>query len=201
MQDYVMHDQPAITHTASFPYPHGIYRSLLRLPLLFYRLGLGWLMDINQVMVLTTLGRVSGQPRHTPIEYRVHGSKLYVVSAWGQQPNWYQNLLAEPRVTLQCGGRIISAQAQVVENTGEALRVLHLFRKRAPLIYDALISRLTEQDITTRTLPDVSSQFTIVRFDPLPGLPLLPPLAADWRRLPLLAALLLGLLWLWLRRK
>lgn len=164
------------------PYPIGIYRVLMRLPVWLYRLGLGRLVNLISIMVLTTRGRISGLPRHTPIEYRIHGRKIYVISAWGTRPHWFQNLQADPIVTLRLGGHVFAAQARGVSNTGEALRVLYLFRKRAPAFYDALIARLSEQErITTRTLPDVSDRFTIVRFDPLETEPALPTVPSDWR--------------------
>ncbi len=180
--------------TPSFPYPRGAGRWLLRLPLAFYRLGLGDTLDSLHVMILGTVGRVSAQPRYTPIEYRRHGSKLYVVSAWGEQPQWYKNLLATPDVLVQQGSRSYSACAQVVTNSGEALRVLRLFRRRAPVVYDPLIARLSDSDqIDERTLPDIAHTITIVRLDPQPGDPPVPPIRAD-RGWMLLSALVLAVI-------
>jgi deazaflavin-dependent oxidoreductase (nitroreductase family) len=162
------------------PYPQGVGRWLTRFPLLLYRLGLGDFLNAARILVLTTRGRKSGLPRHTPIEYRQHGSKIYIVSAWGTRPHWYQNLLVHARVTVQQGRRQLSANAQVVTNSGEALRALHLFRRTAPFYYDTLIARLSNrQDIAPRTLPDIAKQITIVRLTPEPDAPTLPPLPAN----------------------
>ncbi len=131
-------------------------------------------------MILGTVGRVSGLPRYTPVEYRRHGSKLYLISAWGDQPHWYRNLLTTPDVLVQQGSRSYSACAQVVTNSGEALRVVRLFRNRAPFVYDPLIARLSDSDqVDERTLPDIAQTITIVRLDPQPGAPLVPPIRAD----------------------
>ncbi len=184
----------------SFPYPRGIGRWLLRLPLLLYRLGLGAPLNAAHIMILGTVGRLSDQPRYTAIEYRRHGSKLYVISAWGRQPHWYKNLVATPDVLVQQGRRAFSASAEVVTNSGEALRVVRLFRRRAPFVYDPLIARLSDQDqVDERTLPEAAQAITIVRFDPKPGDPLVPPLLADraWilptaLALTLIAALVIG---------
>ncbi len=166
--------------TPSLPYPRGAGRWLLRLPLTFYRLGLGDALNALHIMILGTVGRVSGQPRYTPIEYRRHGSKLYLVSAWGDQPHWYKNLLATPNVLVQQGSHAYGACAQIVTNSGEALRVLRLFRNRAPFVYDPLIARLSDREqIDERTLPDIAHTITIVRLDPQPDVPPIPPIRAD----------------------
>ena len=65
-------------------------------------------------------------------------------------------------------------------NPGEALRVLRLFRNRAPFVYDPLIARLSDREqIDERTLPDIAHTITIVRLDPQPGAPPVPPIRAD----------------------
>ncbi len=162
------------------PYPKGIYRQLVRLPLGLYRLGLGEVMDTLGILVLTTRGRSSGLPRHIPIDYRVHGSKIYLVSAWGTHPDWFQNLQQTRIVTVRRGEHIFSARAHVVDNTGEVLRVLHLFRKRAPVFYDALIAKLASiENVNSRILPDISNQFTVVRLEPLTTMPEMPSINND----------------------
>jgi deazaflavin-dependent oxidoreductase (nitroreductase family) len=167
---------------AGFPYPNRVTRSLLRAPIWLYRAGLGSLLNVMHIMVLTTRGRKSDLPRHTAIEYRAHGRKVYVVSIWGGQPDWFQNLLINPLVSLRLGARQLSAEAQIVTEAGEALRVLNLFRKTAPVVYDAVLTRLsTEQSVSLQNLPEISSQFTIVRFEPIPGRLVLPTVQADWR--------------------
>jgi deazaflavin-dependent oxidoreductase (nitroreductase family) len=158
------------------PYPDRVGRWLLRLPLLIYQLGLGDVANAARIMVLTTRGRKTGLPRHTPIEYRRHGSKIYVVSVWGEQPHWYQNLRAHEPVTVQQGHSQFSARAQLVTNSGEALLVLHLFRRANPLVYDAILRRMSErEDIAPRTLPEITDQIVIVRLMPEPGASDLPP--------------------------
>lgn len=182
------------------PYPTGFYRLLYRMPLTLYRLGLGGLLNLASIMVLTTRGRSSGLPRYTPIEYRPHGSKIYAVSGWGERPNWVRNLTADPNVCLRQGQRAFAARAQVVEDSSEALRVLHLFRKRAPAFYDSLIARTSgEAEVNNRTLPDVSRQLTIVRFDSAPDAGDLPAIQADLKWV-WLVALLAGVVLALLRR-
>jgi deazaflavin-dependent oxidoreductase (nitroreductase family) len=160
-------------------------RWLLNLPLLLYRLGLGPLMDRVHLMVLSTWGRHSGMPRHTAIEYRAHGSKVYVVSAWGRRAQWYRNLQVQPVVRLRRGWRSYSAQATVVTDPGEALRALQLFRNTSPVIYDTVLAYLSNREsVNAHTLGEVARHFTIVRLDPSTETPGPPPIRAD-------------LVWLW----
>lgn len=152
-----------------FPYPQGLIRAVLRLPILIYRMGLGRVYGLVPLLILTTRGRRSGQPRYAALEFRRHGSKFYVVSMWGEHPQWYQNLLASPLAALRYGKERHNVRAAMVDDPHEALRVLNLFRKTAPAIYDPLITRLSaETNISPRKLPDISHQFTIVRLDPIP---------------------------------
>ena len=183
-----------VQSVSAIPYPNLVTRKLLRLPIWMYRAGLGWLMNLLQIMVLTTEGRKTGLPRHTAIEFRAHGRKLYVVSAWGERPDWYRNLLANPSVSLFQGNNRFSAQAQPVTDSSEALRVLNLFRKTAPARYDAIMSLMSTRDtVSMDNLPDISGEFTIVRFDPVPGRLLLPTVPTDrrWVWPAVLAGLLL----------
>lgn len=172
------------------PYPNGIFRHLLRLPIWFYRLGLGSLMNFIHIMVLTTRGRTTGIPRHTAIEYRAHGSKIYVVSAWGSRPQWYQNLLVNPIVSLRQGKRSFKASAHKVDDPDEALRALYLFRKTAPVIYDPVLARLSSENaINGKTLPNVSHEFTVVRLDPEDSAEHLPTVTEDLKAFWLIALL------------
>lgn len=166
------------------PYPVGLLRVVMRMPLVFFRLGLADLLNALHLLVLTTRGRKSGQPRRVAIEYRRHGSKIYLISGWGERPDWYQNLLADPLATVQAGRKSISVLADPVDDPAEALRVVNLFRRNAPARYDAVLSRLIDSGVNARNLPEVSPHFTILRLSIIPDEPALPGLQADW-------------LWLW----
>lgn len=170
-----MNRQPLI------PYPSGVGRWLLRLPVLFYRLGLGDLVNAVHIMILGTRGQKTGLPRYTSIEYRRHGSKIYIVSAWGERPHWFGNLQKTPDVLVQQGRKHFAARASAVTNPGEALRVLHLFRRRAPFVYDPIIARLSAREkVDERSLPEVSHEITIVRLDPLKEVPKIDPLPVNY---------------------
>lgn len=87
---------PALT----VPYPDDpAMRALFRAPLLLYRLGLGPLVG-QLFMVVTTTGRKSGLPRRAMVEYQRYGDKKVAIAAWPDS-DWYRNLQADPRATIQ----------------------------------------------------------------------------------------------------
>ncbi len=58
----------------------------------------------NDMLLLTTTGRASGHPHTVPLLYFEDGSDLIVIASWGgrpKNPDWYLNLVADPRVTVQ----------------------------------------------------------------------------------------------------
>jgi deazaflavin-dependent oxidoreductase (nitroreductase family) len=68
----------------------------------------------RNLLLLTTTGRVSGEPRTSPMMYvRVDGRLLVIASNAGAaaHPQWYRNLLAEPRVHVEVGAESYDATA------------------------------------------------------------------------------------------
>jgi len=162
------------------PYPQGVTRWLLRSPVLLYRLGLGALANRVHIMILVTRGRKSGLPRYTPVEYRTHGSKMYILSGWGERAHWVQNAHEHPSVVTQQGSATTSACAEIVTNEGEALRALRLFRRPAPSVYDAIIAHRTGRDkADEHDLIDIARRVTVVRLEPHAVTSDLPPLQPD----------------------
>ncbi|GAA3828709.1 nitroreductase family deazaflavin-dependent oxidoreductase [Streptomyces coacervatus] len=80
------------------------------------RKGGGKLMGMD-ALVLTTVGRKSGEPRETPVGWfpGKDGSWIVVASAAGaaKNPAWYYNLAAHPdRVQVQIGSRKVEVTAE-----------------------------------------------------------------------------------------
>jgi deazaflavin-dependent oxidoreductase (nitroreductase family) len=67
------------------------------------------------VLLLTTKGRHSGEPRTTPVAYDRIGDDFLVLASNGgaaEHPGWYRNLAKEPRVEVQVMGEVFPAQAR-----------------------------------------------------------------------------------------
>ena len=72
----------------------------------------------RRMLLLTTTGAKSGQPRTSPVAYVSDGERLVVVGSNGGteiHPNWYHNLLAHPQVTVEVGSETFDATAVVAQ--------------------------------------------------------------------------------------
>jgi deazaflavin-dependent oxidoreductase (nitroreductase family) len=72
----------------------------------------------NTLLLLTTTGAKSGQPRIRALTYLADGERLFVFAAKGgapTAPDWYHNLIAHPSVTVEVGTERFEATAAVLE--------------------------------------------------------------------------------------
>jgi deazaflavin-dependent oxidoreductase (nitroreductase family) len=106
--------------------PKGLFRFIVRYPVLYYRLGLHWLVS-RQVLLLTTTGRRSGLKRLVPVDYEEEDGTYYVVPNQGTQSTWYRNLVAHPEVTIQVGRKRMEAIATPVTDLNLKAHVLRRF--------------------------------------------------------------------------
>jgi deazaflavin-dependent oxidoreductase (nitroreductase family) len=68
----------------------------------------------SRLLLLTTTGARSGQPRTVPLAYTVAGDRLVVIAANAgapRHPDWYHNLVANPAVTVELGRECFTARA------------------------------------------------------------------------------------------
>jgi deazaflavin-dependent oxidoreductase (nitroreductase family) len=66
------------------------------------------------ILLLTTEGRSSGEPRTTPLIHRTDGDRWVVVASKGgspANPSWYENLRANPEATIQVRDEEIPVRA------------------------------------------------------------------------------------------
>lgn len=70
----------------------------------------------REILLLTTVGAKSGQPRLSPLAYVSDGSpdRLVVFASHmgsAHHPGWYHNLVANPEVTVEVGTETFAARA------------------------------------------------------------------------------------------
>jgi deazaflavin-dependent oxidoreductase (nitroreductase family) len=78
----------------------------------------GGYWDGRDLLLLTTVGRKSGREHTTPVVFTRGDDRLLVYASKGgapTHPDWYLNLLAEPRVTLEIGADRYRAIATPLE--------------------------------------------------------------------------------------
>lgn len=148
---------------AIYPRREGA-QQFFRLPFLLWRLGLGPLVG-RVILILTTTGRRSGQPRRAALEYHRMNGKKYAVSAFGARAEWYRNLLADPHATIQSadgGERVVVRR---VSDDQELIDVFRVFMRRDPPITRWYLNSLGIQPEVESILANKES-IHLLRFDP-----------------------------------
>jgi deazaflavin-dependent oxidoreductase (nitroreductase family) len=77
--------------------------------------GYDWLRGTS-ILILTTTGRKTGEPRQKALIYRPYGDAYLVVASKGGSdtpPEWFRNLQADPDVQVQIKGDRFAAHARV----------------------------------------------------------------------------------------
>ena len=82
----------------------ALLRPIFKLPLVFYRLRLGFLFG-HRFLILTHTGRKSGKVRRTilaVLSYDAQTREIKAVSAW-KSSEWYKNIKAAPALEVETG--------------------------------------------------------------------------------------------------
>jgi deazaflavin-dependent oxidoreductase (nitroreductase family) len=104
-------------------------------------------VENRPLVLLTTTGAKSGQPRTSPLVYTMDGDRYIIIASKGgapAHPDWYHNLRANPRVTLEVGAEQFEAQAEIVSGT-ERTRLYD--QMAAVMPFFAEYQRNTEREI------------------------------------------------------
>lgn len=80
----------------------------------------------RQLLLLTTTGAVTGEPRTNPLAWSKDGNRIVIVASKGGAPTnpaWFGNLVAHPVVTVELEGETFPARATVVNREDERRRL------------------------------------------------------------------------------
>jgi deazaflavin-dependent oxidoreductase (nitroreductase family) len=155
-------EKPRALTSEQIPYPRSaLAKYAYKTPILLYRLGLGRLAG-RLFMVLTSVGRMSGLPRRTAIEYHTVAGRTYVFAAWAEA-DWYRNLLANPRVMVQTASGSMPARARRVTDD-EELSLLFGMAARNPVI--RAMARAGGWKLTRETFLAERERWILIAFDP-----------------------------------
>jgi deazaflavin-dependent oxidoreductase (nitroreductase family) len=98
------------------------------------------------LLLLTTTGRRSGEPRTMPVGYRTDGDRMYIHTVNAGRPHipqWYFNMVANPEVTLEVGNETYQARAVPLDDA-ESERLLAQLAGQEPRL-QAVLDRMTAE--------------------------------------------------------
>jgi deazaflavin-dependent oxidoreductase (nitroreductase family) len=86
------------------------------------------------LLLLHTTGAKTGKERVNPLAYQAVGDDVAVFASKGgspTHPDWYRNLVAEPRATIEIGSETFPVRARVA-NGEERERIWSVQKERVP---------------------------------------------------------------------
>jgi deazaflavin-dependent oxidoreductase (nitroreductase family) len=102
------------------------WRGLSAVHSFFYRRGLGRTYGKLQQVLLTTTGRKTGKPITVALGAVPEDDGWVVIGSFGGadvHPNWWLNLVANPRATIQVNDRITQVRMQEITDPAERQRI------------------------------------------------------------------------------
>ena len=150
--------------------PNKVLRFGLRVPILLYRMKLGWLLG-DRFLLLTHIGRKSGRPHQTVIEvvqHEEHSDTYHVVSGWGERSDWFQNIQKNPSVTIHVGNRQFQAQAMFIP-LAKAMEVMEAYAREHPIAFKELSSLFLGQEMKPgrEAAKELAERMPMVAFRPV----------------------------------
>jgi deazaflavin-dependent oxidoreductase (nitroreductase family) len=140
---------------------------IFKLPVLLYRLHLGWLLG-KRFMQITHVGRRSGKVRKTilaVLRFDEKTKEIYAVSAW-KGSDWYYNIQASPALQVEIGS-IRYAPVQRTLSPEEITTTFMEYRKQHP-IFSRMICRIPswKWDSTYEEFLELARTLHGVAFEP-----------------------------------
>ncbi len=128
------------------------FKLIMSAHIALYRLT-GGRLGGKQIILLTTIGKKTGQPRTKPLFHIKDGASYVVIASAGgsdKNPAWYANLATNPRVKVEDHGKTIVGTASAVSSE-ERARLWSEVIAKAPGFGDY-------EKRTTRVIPVVRIQ-------------------------------------------
>lgn len=133
-------------------------RWLVRLPILVFRGGLGFLFG-QRLLMLEHRGRKSGLPRQVVLEVVAHpeAGRYVVVSGFGERAQWLRNVRANPQVRVSVGRYRTRPATAAILDRAAADSMLEIYQRMHPRAWAQLRGTM-EHALGTKiaTLPVVA---------------------------------------------
>ncbi len=146
-------------------YPDKQWEKMLyKFPIIAWRLGLGPILG-RYIMIITHIGRKTGIPRRTAVEFHIMNGIKYIPCAFGVKSQWYRNIMANPRVTIQTSEGTEQMTAVRINQDEELISVIEMILDRNPSLMnwylDSIGIKPTRSEILTH-----KEELVFLRFDP-----------------------------------
>ena len=115
-------------------------KNVQKLHRFLYAIGLGPVIG-RIILLLTTTGRKSGQPRITPLQYEEIDGCYYLGAARGVQADWVLNIQSHPQVELRVGKRRISGLAEVITDPSRMADFIEVRLRRHPFMIGLIMQK------------------------------------------------------------
>jgi len=115
-------------------------KNVQKLHRFLYAIGLGPVIG-RIILLLTTTGRKSGQPRITPLQYEEIDGCYYLGAARGVQADWVRNIQSHPQVELRVGKRRISGLAEVITDPSRMADFIEVRLRRHPFMIGLIMQK------------------------------------------------------------
>ncbi len=153
--------------TQSNQKPPAFMLPFMKMPLIFYRLGLGWVFG-KRFMLLTHVGRRSGKVYRTvlvALRFDESTHEILAVSPWNAS-NWYRNIQAAPALEVEMG-RVRYAPQQRAASPEEITVAFIEFRRQHPM-FSRMVARIPSWKIDSsyEELLDLARTLRGVAFQP-----------------------------------
>ena len=120
--------------------PFSIWKLIKLPPQFLYAIGMGPIYG-HWVLLLTTIGRNSGKPRVTPLQYEEIDGDIYVASARGTKSDWYRNIVNNPKVSVRVRSQQFEGKAEPTTDRKRIADFLELRLQRHPIIMGILLKK------------------------------------------------------------
>jgi len=142
------------------------FRVLNKFMIAMFRLGLGPCVGGNPytgyIMVITTIGRRSGLPRRTPVNYASGENEVYCLAGFGSRSDWYRNVLASPNVQVWIGRRGWAGRAETMTDPAEWLPIYRWIARRAGFA-DRAFTKEAISELSDERLLRVGAEGPVIR--------------------------------------
>jgi deazaflavin-dependent oxidoreductase (nitroreductase family) len=98
-----------------------------------YDSGKGWVIGWV-ILLLRHTGRKSGKQYATPLQYELIDGDYFIGAARGRNADWFQNILADPRVDVSVGRKSFKAVAEPITDPQQIAGFLEYRLKHHPLM-------------------------------------------------------------------